>query len=132
MRDIVLEWIKIIEANSTTFYDSKIISKSVQPRASAEIFPGGARRNFRYIFQVADDALQIDVHKTLYLSSLCWLLVELQSQCFVWNVFYTSAIRNAFFHKLPNIHFWALLQISHNFMYNQRLEQLERWKKQES
>jgi len=35
--------------------------------ASAEIFPGGAqRRHFAYPLQVAIDAMQMDVHKTLY------------------------------------------------------------------
>ena len=43
------------------------------------------------------------------------MLVSLNSQSFVGNVFYTSAIRYAFsFHKLPNIHFFEhFLQISH-------------------
>jgi len=39
-------------------------------------FQRGQRRNFAYPFQVADDAIQMDVHKTLYLFhpiSLCWL-----------------------------------------------------------
>ena len=35
-------------------------------QASAEIFPGGKRRHFAYPFQVADDAVRMDVHKTLY------------------------------------------------------------------
>jgi len=34
-------------------------------RASAEIFPGRQRRYFAYYFQVADDAAQMNVHKTL-------------------------------------------------------------------
>jgi len=45
------------------------------------------------------------------------VLVEQNSllNSFVRVVFYTSAIRNAFFHKLPNIHFCKhFLQISHN------------------
>jgi len=56
------------------------------------------RPNFAYPLQVAENAMQMDVHKTLYSFyrvSLCWL--NLNSQSFVWNVFYTSAIRNAFF-----------------------------------
>jgi len=55
------------------------------------------RPNFAYPLHVADDAMQMDVHKTLYSFyhiSLCWL--NLNSQSFVWNVFYTSAIRNTF------------------------------------
>jgi len=68
----------------------------------------GIRRNFANPFVVADDAMQIDVHKTLYPLypiSLCWL--KINSQSFVENVFYTSAIRNALsFHELPNIHFF--------------------------
>ena len=69
--------------------------------------------------QVADDAMQMYLHKTLYpfyAISLCWL--NLNSQSFVSNVFYTSAIRNALsFHTLPNIHcfeHFLVLQISHN------------------
>jgi len=37
---IVFEWLKRIEANSTTLYDPKIRSKSVHPLTSAEMFPG--------------------------------------------------------------------------------------------
>jgi len=52
-------------------------------------FSRGKRRNVTYPFQVADDAMQLDVHKMLYPIypiSLCCL--NLQSQSFVWNVFY--------------------------------------------
>jgi len=35
--------------------------------ASAEIFPGGARSTCCLYFQIADDAIEIGVHKTLYL-----------------------------------------------------------------
>jgi len=34
-----------------------------------KLFQGGKRQNFAYPFQVADDAMQMDVHKTLYLSN---------------------------------------------------------------
>jgi len=98
---IVIEQLKRIELNSTTLYDPK---NSVHPWASAEIFQGRKRRNFAYPFQVADDAVQMDVNKMLlpfYLISLCWLNRNFQS--FVSNVFYTSAIINVSFHKLPNI-----------------------------
>ena len=37
--------------------------------ASAEIFPRGQSRHFAYPLQVADDAMQMHVHKTLYLST---------------------------------------------------------------
>jgi len=51
--------------------------------------------------------MQMDVHKTLYPFypiSLYWL--KLNSQSFVENIFYTSAISNAIsFHERPNIHF---------------------------
>jgi len=37
------------------------------PWASEEILPGGGQRqHFACTFQVADDAVQMDVHKTLY------------------------------------------------------------------
>jgi len=79
----------------------------------------GQRPNFAYSLQVADDAVQMDVHNTLYSFyhiSLCWL--NLNSQSFVWNVFYTTAISNAFLfinYLLPNIHFFKhFLRISHN------------------
>ena len=46
---------------------------------------GGQRRNFAYPFQIADDAMQMDVHKRFTLSthycSLYWL--NLNSQSFV-------------------------------------------------
>jgi len=44
----------------------------------------GQRRNFAYSFQGADDAIQMDLHKTLYPFypiSLCYL--NLSSQSFV-------------------------------------------------
>jgi len=47
-------------------------------------FCKGQRRNLAYPFQVADDAMQMHVHKTLYSFypvSLCWL--DLNSQSFV-------------------------------------------------
>jgi len=40
-------------------------SKSVHPWESAEFFPGEQRRNFSHPFQV-DDAMQTEIHKTLY------------------------------------------------------------------
>jgi len=54
--------------NSLSLYDPRIRSKSLHPWTSAaEIFPGwGQRGNFTYPFQVADDAMQMDVCKTLY------------------------------------------------------------------
>jgi len=71
-----------------------------------KLFQGGNIEILLYPFQVADDAMQVDVHKMLYplyRISLCWL--NLNFQTLVWNVFYTSAIRNASsFHQLPNIH----------------------------
>jgi len=36
---------------------------------SAEIFPGWQRRNLTYPFQVADDAMQMNVHKARTLSN---------------------------------------------------------------
>jgi len=97
-------------------------------------FSTGQRRNFAYPFQVADDAMQMDIHKTLYpfyLIRLSWL--KLNSQSFVWNVFYTSAIKNAFsFHKLPNIHFFEpLLQISRGLRIINGQENMS-YEKQES
>jgi len=63
-------------------YGPRIRSKPVHPWASAEIFPGGQRRNFAYPFQVVDDAMQTDVHKmfySFYPISLCWLNLNFQS-----------------------------------------------------
>jgi len=115
---IVFGWLKRIEPNSTTLYSPRIRSKSEHPWVRAEIFRVGATRSFAYPFQVADDAMQMDVRKTLYPFypiSLCCL--NLNAQSFVRNVFYTLAIRNTFsFHKLSNIHFFEhFLQMSHNF-----------------
>jgi len=44
---IVFDWFKGIEPSSTTLYDPRIRSKSVQPWASAEIFSGA---NFEILF----------------------------------------------------------------------------------
>jgi len=38
----------------------------LQSWASAEIFPGGKRQQFAHHFQVADDAMQMAVNKTVY------------------------------------------------------------------
>jgi len=68
------------------------------PWTSADILPEwGNAQNFAYPLQVANDAMQMDVHKMLhpfYPISLCWL--NLNSQSFVWNIFCTSASRNAY------------------------------------
>jgi len=74
-----------------------------------KFFQGEQCRYFAYPFQVADDAMPMNVHQTLnpfYPISLCWLNLESQFSIFC-NVFYTSTIRNTFtFHKLPNIQFF--------------------------
>jgi len=97
---IAFWWFKRIQPNSITLYKPKNsigISSSMGVRRN---FSRGSNveRNFAFLSQVADDAMQKDVYKTLcrfYPISLCWL--NLDSQYFVWNVFHTSAIRNAFF-----------------------------------
>jgi len=70
-------------------------------------FQGGKLQNFAYPLQIADDEMQIDVHKRFYpfyRISLCWL--NFKSQSCIWNVFYFSAIRKAFsFYELPNTYF---------------------------
>jgi len=95
---IVFEWLKKFEPNSTALYDPKIRSKSLHPVDVSRNFSRvGQRPNFAYPLQVTDDAMQMDVHKTLYPFypiSLCWL--NLNSQSVVWNIFCTSASRNAF------------------------------------
>jgi len=131
---IVFEWLKRIEPKSTTFNYPRISSKSMHPWASAEIFQRGATSKFCLSFsgcwrRNANGRSQNSL-PYLYPISLCWL--NLNSQYFVWNVFYNSAIRNAFsFHKLPNIHFFKhFLQISRILrIINQRPEQHERRKK---
>ena len=63
----------------------------MQPWASADIFPEGAqRRKFAYTFQFADDATQMEVHKTLYpfyLISLYWLNLNSQSLSEMFSTF---------------------------------------------
>jgi len=93
---IAFEWLN--ESNSTTLCDPRNRSKSMDSWAFTEIFPGGQRWTSSYPFQVADDVIQMGVHKTLYpfyLINLCWL--NLNSQSFVWNVFCTSAISEMLF-----------------------------------
>jgi len=63
---IVFEWLKRIEAWSTTLYEPRIRSKSVHPWAPTKMFPCGQRRNYAYPFQTAGNAMQMDVHKTRY------------------------------------------------------------------
>jgi len=69
--------------------------------------------------------MQTDVHKTLhpfYPVSLGWL--NLNSQSFVWNLFYISAIRNVFLfiNRLLSI-VSALSTSKSSFKNNRRLEQ---------
>jgi len=115
---IAFEWLKGIEPNRITFSDPRIRSKPVHPRASVDIFQGGATSKFCLSFSGCwrCSASGYSQNALPFLPiSLCWL--NLNSQSFVWNVFYTSAIRNAFsiFHKLSNIHFFEhFLEISHN------------------
>ena len=127
----VFEWLERTEPNGTTLYDPRIRLKSGSASISVRRnFSRTQRQNFTYPLQVADDAMQMDVHKTLYRFysiSLCRL--NLKSQSFVWNLFCTSAIRYAFsFHKLPNIIFWALSTNKSYFKNNQRPEQHNRGK----
>ena len=98
---IVFEWLKRIEPNSTTLsMTEELYWKSVQSWTYAKSFLVRRQRpNFAYPFQVADDAMQMDVHKTLRLNpfyriGLC--SINLHSSSYVWNIFYTSAIRHAF------------------------------------
>jgi len=79
-------------------------------------FQGGATSKCAYSLQVADSAMQMDVHKTLYRfypSSLCWLNLKLSTfrlKCFL----HFGCQKCFFFHKLPNIHFFDhFLQIAH-------------------
>jgi len=65
---IVFVWLRRIAPNSTTLYDPRIRSKSEHPWVRAEIFPVGATRSFAYPFQVADDAIQMDVRIRFTLS----------------------------------------------------------------
>jgi len=51
--------LRITDANTEIF-------ALLRPWASAEIFPGRQRRHFAYPLQVAGDAVEVDVHKTLY------------------------------------------------------------------
>jgi len=113
---IVFVWLTWIESNSTTLYDPRIRSKSNSSMGVRRNFSrGGETSKFCLSFSGcwrcnvngrSQNAL------SFYPISLCWL--NLNSQYFVWNVFCTSAIRNAFsFHKLSNIHFCErFLQIS--------------------
>ena len=55
-----------------------------------KFFQGGKRRNFVYPVQVADDAMQIDVHKTLYhFHPHYFVLVEPQFSIFCLKIFST-------------------------------------------
>jgi len=77
----VLSDLKRIEPNSTTLYDRRI--EICASMGVLRFFSrGGQHRNFAYPFQVADDAVQMDVHKTLcpfYPISLRWLNLNSQS-----------------------------------------------------
>ena len=83
------------------------------------IFPGVVTSKFAYPFQVSGDAIKwtfTNRFYPFYSVNLCWL--NFNFQYFVWNVFYTSAIRKSemySFHKLPTMHFFEhFLLIRHN------------------
>ena len=130
MAYIVCEWLKRIKPNSTTLYDPRIKSKSVQPWGVRRNFSKGTTSKIGLSFS---DCWRCNTNGgsqnalPLLPISLYWL--NLNSQSFAWNVFYTLAIRNAFsFHKLSNIQFFEhFLQVS-QFKNIQRPEQHERWK----
>ena len=85
--------------------------------AFAQILPVRQRRNFAYPFLVADDAMQMDVHKTLYPFypiGLCWFILNLLSKMF--STLWLSAMLFLYINCLISISsstFW-FLQISHN------------------
>ena len=62
--------LKSIEQNSTTLYDprSEISASMGVHRIFSRV---GQHRNFAYPFQVADDAMQMHVHKTLSTPLVC-------------------------------------------------------------
>ena len=131
---IVFEWLKRIEPNSTTLSMTEdLYWKSVHPWTYAKIFLGKRQRpNSAYLFQVVDGAMQMDVHKTLrsnsfYPISLCSL--NLHSSSYIWNIFYTSAIRHAFLFINCIISVsWAMSTKKSLFKNDQGPEQHERWK----
>ena len=91
-------------------------------------FPCGLqRRNFAYPFQVADNAMQIDVHKKLYPFSPLVCAGRTSILNLLSEVFSTLRLSEIiFFHKMPYIQFLEhFLQISHNLKHNQRREQHE-------
>ena len=62
-------WVSNSEGKIRSFSTLSNSAKGRSPSwASAEIFAWGQHRHFAYRFQAADDAVQMGVHKTLYLS----------------------------------------------------------------
>ena len=102
---------------ATPHFMTKELDRNQCMHGLPQKFFQGGNIEILFILQVSDDAMQTDVHKTLYPFcpiSLCWL--NLNSQSFVWNIFYTSVTRNAFsFHEYPICPFFEhFLQVSYN------------------
>ena len=91
----------------------------------------GQRRNFAYPFQVADDAMLIDIHKSLYPFypiSLCWLTLN---SPYSFEMFPTLRLSEIYFFIFLNCLISIFRALSTNkakFKNNQRPEQHERWK----
>jgi len=62
---ISLNLLKLHSAVLRTVVIGKLSLEWLQERRSQKFFDGGQRRNFANTFQVADDAMWTDVHKTL-------------------------------------------------------------------
>jgi len=113
---LAFKWLWRIEPNSTKLFDPRIKSKPMHPWAFAENFPRGQRRNFAYPFQVADDAMWMDVHKTLYPFNpinVCWLNLILNRLHDMFSTLRLSEMLFLFINCLISI-FEHFLQISHN------------------
>jgi len=77
---IDFELLQRIEPNNTSRYDPRIDRN----QCIQKFFKGRQRQNFAHPFQVPDDAMQLDVHKTFYLfSPIIRCCLNLNSQSFV-------------------------------------------------
>jgi len=117
-------WVTLKELNQTAprICDPWIRSKSVHPWASAEIFPMGQRRILLILYRLLTMQCKWNERSQNALPFLPQLV------CAGWisilNLFYTSAIRNAF-----SFYFGALSTNKSSFKNNHRLlEEHEGWK----
>ena len=120
---IVFEWLRRVEANSTTLYDPRIRPKSAHPWTSAEIFPGwGSVEILLILYRLLTMQCKWTFTKcfSLFTSLICAGWTSILNRL-------SETFKCFFINYLISI-FWTLSTNKSWFKNNQGPEQHERWK----